>query len=133
MKHRFEGIGDKAATATMLLLAAEPWGVWFTVGFQGTVVHWILKQFYMWMADRGLIMLNSGIAEIEVMQQKSGFNGSLEDAFKLIDQAKGGLTDAQKKAIDDKVIRAFDKFADFGVRNVQPPGPPSSDNSTSIG
>lgn len=117
MKYKFEGIGEKSATAVMLLLAATPYGHWFTIGPQGKIVHYLLQQFFMWVASNGLILLNIGIADLETNLEKSAFDGSLESALKLVEASKMGLTDAQKKAIDDRVIAAFDKFASFGVLN----------------
>lgn len=92
-----------------------------------------LKWFYMWLADHGLIAMNVGIADLEVMSQESGFNGSLDDAFKIIEARKDGLTDAEKKKIDDRVISAFDKFSDFGVRDGGSSGSPPMDNTPGLG
>lgn len=114
VKYQFENIGEKSATAVMLLLAATPWGVGLTVGIQGTILHWMLKWVFVWCASNGLVLLNIGIADIETSLEKSAFDGSLDSAFALIDAKKDGLTDAEKIKIDARVISAFNKFASFG-------------------
>lgn len=72
----------------------------------------------MWMADKGLIILNIAAADINTIAEKESFDGSFDEAFKEIHESKDRLTPEQKKAIDDKVIFAFRKFATFGeLRN----------------
>ncbi len=96
-------------------LAASPFS-WFTNGLAGEITFWLLQQFSMWMADKGLIILNVAAADINTISEKNDFDGSFDQAFKEIHENEDRLTPEQKKAIDDKVIKAFRQFAAFGVR-----------------
>lgn len=115
MKYRFEGIGATSATLTIAALAASPLA-WLTQGIQGRIVFHVLKWLYMGLASKGLIVLNIGAAKVEVLVQKGEFDGSMDEAFKLINERQGKLTPAEIKAVDDKVIIALRKFGRFGVR-----------------
>ncbi len=113
MKYTFEGIGDKSATAVMLLMSATGYGHWFTIGLQGSIIHFVLKLFFMWIASNGLVILNIGISNIQIWAEKGTYDGTMDGAIKLVESKKGGLTDDEKKKIDDRVIAAFNKFASF--------------------
>ncbi len=113
MKHKFKGIGKAGALLMFAGLAASPFAV-ITNGIAGKITFWLLEQLSMWMADKGLIILNIGAAKINTLSEQQDFDGSFEQAFKEIHENNDRLTDEQKKAIDDKVISAFRKFATFG-------------------
>ncbi len=116
MKHKFEGIGEASATATLSAIATSSMA-WAATGVIGRVVFALLKWFYMALANRGLILLNVGIAHIQVMSQKENFDGTFDEAFKALNEKGSALTDEEKKQIDDRVISALRKFVDFGVRD----------------
>lgn len=131
-KYDFQGIGKASATVTIAALAANPSTLWLTTGFVGSMFYWLLTQFYSKLASVGLVILNVGIADVQIITQHSEFDGSFDDAFKLINA--GPLTDEQKSAIDNKVISAFKSFASFGsVSDVQPAGSPPGNSSTGVG
>lgn len=114
MKYRFEGIGALGATLIFAGIAASPLS-WLTNGVIGKFVYAVLQYACMWLADKGIIIMNIGIADLKTLSEKSGFDGSFEDAFKEIHEKKERLTPEDKKRIDDKVIDAFRKFASFHV------------------
>lgn len=116
MKNKFEGIGSASASLTFALLAGSPLA-WLTLGIQGKITFWILKQIYMRLADKGVIVLNIGAAKVSTLVERSDFDGSFDSAFEIINKRKGNLSDAEIKAIDDKVISALRKFTDFGVQH----------------
>lgn len=128
-KYNFEGIGKATALLLFSGLAASPFA-WFTVGLQGKIVFWLLTQLGKWFASTGLVLLNVGIANVQVLSQQSNYDGAFDVAFRAIADRNGRLTLAEKKAIDDRVIAAFDRFADFGVRAVSDSGPASVDNTS---
>lgn len=115
-KYDFEGIGKAGALLMFSGLAASPF-VWFTTGIQGKIVFWLLVQLNKFLASNGLILLNIGIANVQVLIQENAYDKSFDDAFDAIHGNPKRLTEAQKKAIDAPVIAAFDKFANFGVRD----------------
>lgn len=120
MKYRFEGIGATSATLTIAALAASPLA-WFTQGLQGRIVFHLLKWLYMGLASKGLIVLNIGVSKVEVLVQKGQFDGSMDEAFKIINERQGKLTPEEIHSIDSKVIVALRKFGRFGVRERRDP------------
>jgi len=115
--YQYEGIGKAGALVIFAWLASTPL-VFLTNGILGKFVFFILTRFCAYLAGKGIMILNIAVADIQIVAQKNDFDGSFDEAFKEIHGQRDKLTPEQKKAIDDKVIRAFRKFADFGgVRN----------------
>ena len=113
-KYDFEGIGSASAAGIIALLAANPYTSFLTVGLSGKILYWVLKKFFVALASMGLVLLNVGAEQIATAIDKSGFDGSLDNAYKIIDQLQAsghGLTPEQIKAIDDPVIAQFQRFA----------------------
>lgn len=113
-KYKFEGIGKASATATFLALAAKPELLVLTQGPVGKVIFFLLTWFYSALASMGLVMLNVGISNIQILAQKEGFDATWDEVFKVINEKGDTLTEAEKKALDDKVIAAHNKFGTFG-------------------
>lgn len=127
----FQGIGKAAALLEFSALAASPVS-WLTNGVLGQITFWLLTQMNAYLASKGLILLNIGIANVQVLSQKSDFDQSLDEAYQAL--RSGSLTEVQKKALDDKVIAAFNNFADFGVQQSNGDSRSSPvDNSSGIG
>ena len=60
------------------------------------------------MANQGLLIINIGVIYVEGKFDQARFDKAVEDG---IQKAKApGLTDAQKKVIDNDVINAFRRF-----------------------
>lgn len=86
-----------------------------TTGFWGTVLFWILTKIFAFGASLGLVMVNVGIAEAETLNEMKDFDGTFDEAFKLINgRPNSKLTPEEGNAIDNKVIAVFRKFAVFG-------------------
>ncbi len=113
-KYKFDGIGSASAAAVMAVLAAEPATAWLTVGIPGKITSAILRMFFSSLASKGVVILNVGAEKLMVALEKSGFDGSIESSYKLIEEIRASgrdLTPEEIKAIDDKVIEQFRKFA----------------------
>ena len=111
--YRYEGIGKASALVIFAWLGASSFSV-FTTGPLGRFTFYILEQFCTYLAGRGIVLLNITVADIQIVGQKKDFDGSFAEAFKEIHGNPKRLTPEQKKAVDEKVMRAFRRFADFG-------------------
>lgn len=111
-KHKFSGIGKTGATGVFLWLSSSNPGL--TSGFFGKLLYWVLTKFFSSAASAGLVMMNVGVENVLVMDQKNDYDGSFDEAFKIINE-KGlnNLTQEEKDAIDEKVKEAFRKFVDM--------------------
>ncbi len=114
-KHRFEGIGRASALLIFTKLAASP-AVAVTQGLLGKVIFFLFTHLFSGLASCGLVLLNLGVANIEILSEKKNFDGSFDEAFKFINERGGRLTREEAKQVDDGVIDAFRRFIDFGVR-----------------
>lgn len=113
-KHDLDGIGDASASAAIAALAANPSTSFLTAGLSGKILFWILSKFFSALASMGLVVLNVGAEKLSTAISKAGYDGSFESAEKLIEEIRNtgrDLTPEEAKAIDDKVIEAFRKFA----------------------
>jgi hypothetical protein len=115
MKHRFEGLAEVDATIVMMLLAANPSTFPLTVGPWGKIIHWAVKGFFLWGLDKGLKWMNVGVARLETAGESNDLDSAFDEGWKIIDERKKDLTDAQKAKIDERVKRAHRKFGRFGV------------------
>lgn len=117
MKYKFEGIGTLGATLMSGALAASPFA-FLTTGIWGKITFWVLQKASAYFANKGLIFLNVGVEAVSAYSDRKDFDGSFESAIRIVNEHGDNLTDAEKKAIDDSVIAAFDKFSNFGgLRN----------------
>jgi len=113
-KYDFTGIGNASAAVIMALLLANPYTSFLTVGLLGKINFKIISWLCSSAASVGLVFLNVGAEQIVTAVDKVGFDGSFDNAFKLIDQINStghSLTPAQVAAIDAPVIAQFEKFA----------------------
>lgn len=118
-KHDLSGIGGASAAAIMALLAANPSTTALTVGLGGKIVFWILSKFFSVLSSMGLVLLNVGAERLQVALDKAGFDGSFDDAEKIMEAIRNtgrDLTPEEIKSIDDKVIVQFRKFGRIGRR-----------------
>lgn len=116
-KYKFEGIGAASATAAMAALSTTSLAP-FTAGFAGKITFQLLKLIFMSLASAGLIVLNVGVAKVEVLLEEHDYNSSWEEAEKILKEKKGQeLTQNEINSIDDPVKDAFRRFASFGVRD----------------
>lgn len=113
-KYKFEGIGKASATATFLAMSLDPRFASLTQGFTGKVIFSLLTYFYSGLASIGLVVLNIGISRIQVISERKEFDGSFDDAFKIINEKGSRLTKEERDAIDMRVINAHNHFGSFG-------------------
>lgn len=115
-KYDFKGIKKYGALALSTALASTPWGGWVVRTWGIRHIFDILAEWAVnWAANKGLMVLNLAAIKVEGEWDQKGFDKAMDEALGLAD--RGGLTDAQIKEIDDKVIAAFVKFAGFTNHN----------------
>lgn len=117
MKPLYWNIGKAGAAIIMAVFAATPATTFLTVGILGKIIFWILECICAYLASLGLIVLNVGAAKLDTIVDGGDFDGSWDTAEKLISGIRNtgrDLTPAEIKAIDQPVIDAFRKFANFG-------------------
>jgi hypothetical protein len=117
LKHKFDGIGQTAASIIMAGLAANPSTAILASGFLGKVMFIIFKYICMMLANLGLIVMNVGAEKLETIVAAGDFDGSWEKAEEMLNkirQEHREMTPDEIKKIDDGVITAFRKFASFG-------------------
>ena len=115
-KHKYEGIGETGAAMVVAGLSANPTFAFLTKGLQGKVLWFVAKLATMFLASIGLVVLNVGAEKVQTIIENNTFDGSWEQAQKLIsDIHKSGreLTDEEVAAIDAPVKDAFRKFARY--------------------
>lgn len=105
-KYDFQGIKKVGAAGLRRALAASPYTSWALMG--GALTDLILEFLANWLANRGLLMLNLGAIVIDGELDFRALDKAWEDAYRQISAAGGveKMTAAQKKAIDDEVIKA---------------------------
>jgi hypothetical protein len=115
-KYSFNGIGAASAKLVLAALAANPGTAFLATGILGTISSKILTKLFSMLASVGLVILNIGAAKVEVIIDSNNFDNSWDSAEKLIGAIRNTgreLTKEEEKAIDDKVIESFRKFASF--------------------
>ena len=108
-KYQFDGIAKFNATVIFTAMAASPLA-FLTTGLLGRFTFFALTKLGNVIANKGLIIANVGVDYVLTLNQKGNFDSIIEDALKEVKDKKGRLTDAEKKAIDDKVIASFKLF-----------------------
>ena len=114
---RFAKIGEASASIVLAALSANPAFAALTTGLTGKIVFFVFKIIFMFLASLGLIVLNVGAATIQTIVDKTDYNGTWDEAERIIDQIRNSgreLTPEEVKAIDGPVIAAFRKFGRFG-------------------
>jgi hypothetical protein len=113
-KYDFRGIKKLGAAGLRLALAASPYTAWTLKG--GALTTFFLEWFSNWLANSGLMLLNIGADYVSGEMDQARFDAAMDAAFEEI-RKKGGretLTEAEKKAIDDEVIKVARKFVVIG-------------------
>jgi len=114
-KYDFPGIKKFGARGLSLVLASFSWGAWLIQWGFGPVIDFLFKEFSNWLANKGLIVLNIGAIVVEGEFNQKSFDKAMEEGLHKV--LAGGLTDQQKKEIDDKVIKAARRFLVFTRTN----------------
>ena len=107
-KYDFGGIKKWGAKGLTLALASTTWGASVVGSVFQPVINVLLEFFVNWLTNKGLILINIGatIVEGEIDQKK--FDQAIEEGLAKVKIP--GLTDKEKKAIDEKVVLAIRKF-----------------------
>lgn len=109
-KYDFKGIKRMGAAGLRLALASSPYTAWTLKG--GALTTFLLEWFSNWLANNGLMLLNIAADYIGNEFDQRAFDRAMDEAVAEITR-KGGrekLTAAEKKAIDDEVIKVARKF-----------------------
>ena len=110
-KYDFVGIKKWGALGIETALSTIPWfAVIFKMPVVGNISNAIIEQLVNWLANEGLLIINIGAIFVEGQWDQKDFDDHMNAALQKVQDTKGQLTDAQKKAIDDDVIQYFRKF-----------------------
>ena len=113
-KYDFRGIKKMGAAGLRSALASTPQLAWSLAG--GRLTDLVLEFATNWLANKGLMLLNFGAIEVTGEIDQKNFDAAMDAAINEITKRGGrdALTPAQKKVIDDEVIRAARKFIVIG-------------------
>lgn len=105
-KYDFPGIKKFGAAGIKAALSLSPYTAWL---LKAPLLDTLLEAIANWFANQGLIVINLGIIYVDGELDQKAFDKAMDQA---IEKSKvPGLSDAQKKAIDDDVVQAFRNFA----------------------
>lgn len=107
-KYDFPGFRKAGTAALTAALATTAWGAWLIKSPFKPLFNFAAGLASEWLANRGLLIINLGAIYVGGELDQSKFDKAFDDALEKIKVP--GLTDAQKKGIDDDVIKAFRKF-----------------------
>lgn len=111
MKYSFPGIKKFGAKGLELLLSSFSWfAPILKIPIIGTIVDGILQLLVNWLANNGLVILNIGAIITEGHWDQAAFDSAFDKALASVDTHRDSLTDEQKKAIDDSIIKAMRQF-----------------------
>lgn len=124
-KYDFVGLKKYGALALATALSSTPWGSWVVTTWGVRHIFDLLAEWAVnWAVNNGLMVINIAAINVEGKWDQAAFDRAMDDALGQVE--RGGLTPAQIKEIDEKVIQAFRKFAVF--TNHDPDGlPPDAD------
>jgi hypothetical protein len=108
-KYDFPGIRKAGTAAISAALATTAWGAWILASPFKPLVSYLDGLLIQWLANQGLVIINLGAIYINGVVDQANFDKSMDAALAKVQTP--GLTDAQKKAIDDGVKDSFRTFA----------------------
>jgi hypothetical protein len=114
-KYDFQGIQKAGRAGINALLASTAWGAWIIASPFHTVLDLVEDLAINFLANRGLLVVNIGAIYVSGEFQQSDFDKAFDDAIQK--SKTPGLSDAQKKVIDDQVIASFRRFGRVGIPN----------------
>lgn len=107
-KYDFPGIRKAGAAGLRLALASTSWGIALAASPLRKLLDLAAEWAVEWLTNRGLVIFNIGAIYVAGEFDQSKFDKAMEEGLK--DAKAPGLSDKQKKAIDDEVIKAFRRF-----------------------
>ncbi len=108
-KYDFQGIQKMGLVGLTIALSNSPYTAWIT---KFPLSNLILQFLINWAVNNGLVLLNLGAIYVEGEIDQHAMDSAMTKAMDQISikQGRDKLTDAEKKAIDDQVIKAARKF-----------------------
>lgn len=113
-KYDFRGWKRGGAAVMRAALLSSPSTAWLLK--LGAVLDIILEFIVNWLANRGLVLMNVGADFVTGEFDLKAFDSELDRAIAEIEKMGGRdrLTPAEKKAIDDQVIKAARRLIVIG-------------------
>lgn len=111
-KYDFQGIQKAGRAVINSALLATSWGAWIIKSPFNTLLNYLEDLAINWLTNQGLIIINIGAIYVNGVLDQKAFDQAFDEA---INKAKvPGLSDADKKKIDNQVIEAVRKFGRIG-------------------
>ncbi len=113
-KYDFKGIKKVGGAGIRVALSHSPYTAWILKW--GSLTTILTEALANWFANKGLVLFNLGAIYVEGEIDQEALDSEMDRAISEI-QLKGGknkLTAAERKAIDDGVIKAARKFIVIG-------------------
>lgn len=108
-RYNFPGIRKAGAAGLKLVLASTTFGKWLITSPFKKVFDLFAEWAVEWLTNRGLVIINLGAIYVNGEFDQAKFDKAMDLG---LEKAKvPGLTDAQKKIIDDEVLKSFRAFA----------------------
>ncbi len=115
-KYDFPGIKKVGTAVLKAVLAGTGWGAQILASpFRG-LFETLMGFAVEWLANKGLLIINIGFIYVEGELDQKAFDKAFDDALSRLKTP--GLSDPEKKKIDDKIIKAFRDFARIGPKPV---------------
>ena len=112
-KYDFKGIKRMGAAGLRAAFAASPYTAW--LNNLGALTDLILEFIANWLANNGLIILNTGAFYVNGELDQNALDNAIDAGLKKVG-SNPNLTPEQIKEIDDAVIKAADKALPYGKR-----------------
>lgn len=109
-KYDFAGIKKFGAAGIKAALSSTPWGAWLVSKWMEPITDILLGWAINWLANEGLIVLNVGAIAVSGDWDQKAFDSALSDGLRKVELSGGKLTEAERKKIDDEVIKAARRF-----------------------
>ena len=110
-KYDFKGIKTTGRFGLKSALATSPLS-WINRG--GAFTDLVIEFFTNWLANNGLILLNTGAFYVGGELDQRALDQAIERGLKAVESSQGRLTPEQIKEIDDAVIKAAEKALPYG-------------------
>ncbi len=116
-KYDFKGIKRMGAVGLRGAIASTPSLAW--VNKFGSLTDLVLELLCNWMANNGLILLNTGAFYVNGKLDQKALDSAIDAGLRQIESTPN-LTPEQIKEIDDAVIKAADKALPYGRNPTKP-------------
>lgn len=117
-KYDFKGIKSTGRLGLRAAFGTTPALAWLNKF--PALTDFILECATNWLANKGLILLNTGAYYVNGELDQKALDKAIENGLKAIESNAGKLTPEQMKEIDDAVIKAADKALPYGRKPTKP-------------